>query len=162
MSTSAASQSAGARAVIAVTSQALGQVTLEADERIAFTDAMAGFPGCTGYAIVPHTRPDGRPDESIRWLQALEPPFHAFVITDPWGLVPDYAPEISDADAAALELESFQDARLFAILTVPGDPTKISINLRAPIVVNHPRRLGKQVVLLNDDYHTRHPVHRGE
>jgi flagellar assembly factor FliW len=83
------------------------------------------------------------------------------VITDPWTVAPDYAPEISDADAQTLELSSFEDARLFGILTVPADPARITINLRAPIVVNAARRVAKQAVLLNDEYHTRHELSGG-
>jgi flagellar assembly factor FliW len=150
-----------ARATISVPSQALGPVEVDASGALTFTDPMAGFVECTRYALIAHTRPDGTEDASVAWLQALDPPHHAFVVTDPWMIVPDYSPEISDGDAEDLGLASFQDARVFGILTVPGDAKEISINLRAPIVVNVARRLAKQVVLLNDEYHTRHLVSRG-
>lgn len=143
---------------IVVASQALGEVHVAAASALMFVDPMAGFPRCLRYAVIPHVRPDGSEDAAVAWLQALDAPFHAFVVTDPWGIIPDYAPEISDQDAEDLGLASFQDARVFGILTVPGDPKEISINLRAPIVVNVARRVAKQVVLLNDEYHTRHLV----
>jgi len=143
---------------IVVRSQALGDVEVTLDSALLFADPMAGFPRCLRYALVPHVRPDGSEDGAVAWLQALDAPFHAFVVTDPWGIVPEYSPEISDADAEDLGLASFQDARVFGILTVPGNPKEISINLRAPIVVNVARRVAKQVVLLNDEYHTRHLV----
>jgi flagellar assembly factor FliW len=149
-----------AGAPISISSQALGPIEVDPASALTFTEPMAGFPRCGRYALIPHRRPDGREDESVAWLQALEPAYHAFVVTDPWGIVPDYAPEIPDADAEELELASFQDARVFGILTVPGDGAQISINLRAPVVVNVARRLAKQVVLLNDEYHTRHLIGR--
>lgn len=141
---------------ITVPSQALGAVEIAADSVITVCEPLAGFPDCSGYALVEHVKRDGQTSSSVFWLQAVERPFHAFVVTDPWGVFPEYAPEISDADATDLGLVNFEDARVFAILTVPSTPSEITVNLRAPIVVNMVRRRAKQVVLLNDEYHTRH------
>ncbi|MEW6583827.1 MAG: flagellar assembly protein FliW, partial [Actinomycetota bacterium] len=141
---------------VTVTSQALGEIQVPADAAVLFVDPMAGFPRSLRYALIPHTRPDGSEDPAVAWLQALDAPYHAFVVTDPWGIIPEYSPEISDGDAEDLGLASFQDARVFGILTIPGGAKEITINLRAPIVVNVARRVAKQVVLLNDEYHTRH------
>jgi flagellar assembly factor FliW len=143
---------------VTIPSQALGAIEVEVESLIAVCEPLAGFPDCSSYALIQHVRQDGTTSPSVFWLQAAERPFQAFVITDPWGVFTDYAPEISDADAAELGLVNFEDARVFAILTVPRAPSGITVNLRAPIVVNMAKRLAKQVVLLNDEYHTRHMV----
>ena len=147
---------------ISVPSQALGAIEVRPDDLITACEPLSGFPDCFSYALIEHTRGGGASAGSVFWLQAVERPFQAFVVTDPWGVYPEYAPEISDADAAQLCLDGFADARFFAILTVPRNPSEITINLRAPVVVNVARRLAKQVVVLNDEYHTRHPVNRSE
>jgi flagellar assembly factor FliW len=141
---------------IAVPSQALGSIEIDPETVVTASEPLAGFPGCSAYALVEHVKPDGSPSSSVWWLQAVERPYHAFVVTDPWSVFPDYAPEISDADAEHLGLVNLEDARVFAILTVPANPSEITINLRAPVVVNIAQRRVKQVVLLNDEYHTRH------
>jgi flagellar assembly factor FliW len=148
------------RSPITVQSQALGVVEVDPERVITACEPLAGFPECSAYALIDHARADGTPNPSVAWLQALERPFQAFVVTDPWSVFPEYAPEIADADAAQLELGAFEDARVLAIVTVPPNPSDITVNLRAPIVVNAARRIAKQVVLLNDEYHTRHPVNR--
>lgn len=142
---------------VVVPSQALGAIEVARESVITVCEPLAGFPGCSAYALVEHTRRDGATG-GVLWFQAVERPFHAFVVTDPWGVFPRYSPEISDADAAALGLVGFEDARLFAILTVPRASGAITVNLRAPIVVNMAANRAKQVVLLNDEYHTRHPM----
>lgn len=144
---------------IAIRSTVLGDIELDARDRIRFCEPVPGFPGCTGYALVPHTGRDGSVSDNVLWLQALEPPYHAFILTDPWSVVADYSPEIPDADAGQLRLRSFEDARVMAILTVPPEGG-VTINLRAPIVFNVVERVAKQVVLLSDQYHTRHPLGR--
>ena len=147
---------------ISVPSQALGAIEVRPESVITMAEPVAGFADTTQYALIEHTREGGAVAGSVFWLQAVERPFHAFVVTDPWGVHPEYAPEISDADAQQLGLTSFEDARVFGILTVPRNPSEITINLRAPVVVNVAQRLAKQVVVLNDQYSTRHPMHGGD
>jgi flagellar assembly factor FliW len=143
---------------ISVPSQALGAIEVRPETVVTVVEPLAGFPDTAQYALIEHTREGGSAAGSVFWLQAVERPFHAFVVTDPWGIVPEYAPEISDADAEALGLTSFEDARVFGILTVPRNPSEITINLRAPVVVNVAQKVAKQVVVLNDQYSTRHPM----
>lgn len=148
----------GAEPRIAVRSRVLGDIEVDPKDRISFVEPIPGFPGCLGYVLVPHARTDGGgASDSVLWLQALEPPFHAFILTDPWSVIADYAPEIPDADAEQLRLRSFEDGRVMAILTVTSEGG-VTINLRAPIVFNVVERLAKQVVLLSDQYHTRHRI----
>jgi flagellar assembly factor FliW len=147
---------------ISVPSQALGAIEVRPESVITMAEPLAGFADTTRNALIEHTRDGGAAAGSVFWLQAVERPFHAFVVTDPWGVHPEYAPEISDADAEQLGLTSFEDARVFGILTVPRNPSEITINLRAPVVVNVARKLAKQVVVLNDQYSTRHPMHGGD
>jgi flagellar assembly factor FliW len=151
-------QTAHPEAPIAVASQALGPVEIDPARAIRLVEPLAGFAECLSYALVPHVR-DGEESGAIQWLQALERPFHAFIVADPWNVFPDYAPEVSNADAGALGLANSEDARLYVVLTVSGEG--ITANLRAPIVVNAAERSAKQVVLLGDAYHTRHEVRRG-
>ena len=146
---------------ISIVSRALGPI--EVPESVAFEmcEPLSGFDTVLRYAMIPHVRDDGTLNDAVTWLQALEPPFHAFVVTDPWIVMPDYAPEISDSDAGLLGLRRFEDARVFAILTVPEGPDEVgSINLRAPIVLNVAAQRAKQVVLLGDEYRIRHELRR--
>lgn len=152
------SATTGTSGLITIPSQALGAIEVRSENLIAVCEPLAGFPDCSSYALIEHVRGNGIPSPSVYWLQAAERPFQAFVITDPWGVFPEYSPEISDTDATQLGLVNFEDARVFAILTVPPNPSEITVNLRAPIVLNMAKRLAKQVVLLNDEYHSRHLV----
>jgi flagellar assembly factor FliW len=152
--------SAPAPSPMSVRSQALGPVEIDPALTIRLLEPLAGFAGCTRYALVPHL-PGAHAGESIQWLHALDDPFHVFVVTEPWTAFPDYAPELPDADARELGLGSHEDARLFVILTVAGSAGGITANLRAPIVVNAGARVAKQVVLLGDAYQTRHALRGG-
>jgi flagellar assembly factor FliW len=138
-------------------SPVLGRVDVDPARVVRFLEPIAGFPGCASYALLPYEQ-SGREDPEMRWLQALEAPFHTFLVTDPWSVEPDYEPEIADSDAAQLETLSFAEASLFGVLTISREHHELTINLQAPLVVNTRLRLGKQVVLLNREYTTRHRV----
>lgn len=144
---------------ISLVSRALGPIEVPESAAFVMCEPLSGFDGTLRYAMIPYVRDDGSLNNAVNWLLALEPPFHAFVVTDPWIVMPDYAPEISDSDTGELGLRSFEDARVFAILTVPEGPDEAgSINLRAPIVLNVAARRAKQVVLLGDEYRIRHEL----
>lgn len=148
-----------AAAPIRITSTALGTIEIDPATAIRLLEPLAGFPDCRSYALIPHVQ-SGVISRSIQWLQALQTPHQAFIVADPWAVFPDYSPEIPQADADQLGLGAREDAQVLVILTVPGGPSGITANLRAPIVVNTGERRAKQVVLLGDAYHTRHEVRR--
>ena len=151
----------GIASPITVASQALGALEVRPETIITACEPLAGFPDCMSYALVEHDSSTGSSSRSVFWFQAVEAPFHAFVVADPWSVFPDYAPEVPNIDAGQRAVTSCGDARVYAILTIPRNPSEISVNLRAPLVINVARRLCKQVVLLNEEYHTRHLVNRG-
>jgi flagellar assembly factor FliW len=141
-----------------VHSPVLGRLEVDPGRIIQFLEPIAGFPTCRRYALLPYVQASGREDAAIRWLQAMESPFHTFIVADPWSVVPDYAPEIADSDAEELDALSFTQTALYGIMTVSQQNRELSINLRAPLVVNAQVRMAKQVVLLNGEYTTSHRI----
>lgn len=141
-----------------VYSPVLGRLDIDSGRVVQFIEPIAGFPTCFRYTLLPYMQANGREDAAMRWLQAMDPPFHTFIVADPWSVAPDYSPEIADADAEQLDALSFPQATLYGIMTVSQQLRELSINLRAPLVVNQQMRLAKQVVLLNGEYTTNHRV----
>ena len=80
-----------------------------------------------------------------------------FIVIEPGGLVADYAPELFDADAAALELNDPSEAMLLNIVTLrQHNPLDATINLIGPVVVNRRTRLGRQLVIANYSRYSAH------
>jgi len=129
-----------------------GQLDVAEDEVIVFPEGLIGFESCTRYAIV-----DRRADRPVWWLQSLDVPEVAFILTDPASVAPQYQPTIAQADLAELGFGSTDEAELHVMLVVPGDPNEITANLLGPLVINPHGRVGKQVILHNSGYS---PAHR--
>src|SRR5690606_36912583 len=98
-----------------IPSQALGDIGVDPAASIRLVDPIPGFPACDAYALIAHVR-GGVTSSTIHWLQAVERPYHAFIVADPWAVFPDYAPELPNADAEQLALADQADARLLVIL----------------------------------------------
>jgi len=96
-------------------------------------------------------------EEPFAWLHVDDNSSLAFVVIDPFIAMPDYQPDIPQADVDLLQIASAADALLFGIVTITGDaPT---INLKGPIVINRHTYVGKQVILSNAGiYSVKHPL----
>ena len=129
-----------------------GTIDVDLDLVIQLSEGIIGFESCRDYVVVRHD------DKSaFRWLQSLQEPGVAFPVVEPFTFRPDYAPTISDTDARMLGLNADTPTLLFVVVSVPGnDPRAMTANLLAPIVINALTRQGKQVIVQDEGYSTRH------
>ena len=137
-----------------VDTKRFGPIDVDPDLVIEMLEGMIGFENCREYVVVRHD------DKSaFRWLQSLEKPDVAFPVVEPFSFRPDYAPTISDTDARILGLKQDTPTLLFVVVSVPGgDPRAMTANLLAPIVINGLTRHGKQVIIQDEGYGTKHEV----
>ena len=133
-----------------------GEIEIEEEKIIHFPHGILGFPDTKKYIVLNHLN---KPDIPFKWLQAVDNPDLAFVITDPMLFYPDYAPVINQQDLKELGIINLPDRGIIAIVTIPqGDPEKMTANLQGPIVVNLMTREAKQVVLTGEEYQVRSPL----
>lgn len=130
----------------------------ETTESIACCDVympagLLGFGRMKNYLLI------AKPAEApFRWLQVKGNPSLAFVVIEPFYFLPDYRPDIPDADVKFLNLSEPSDAAVYVIVTVAG-PHHATANLKGPIVINRNTGLGKQVVIANAaQYLVQHPL----
>ena len=87
-------------------------------------------------------------EEPFAWLQVQDNSTLAFVVVDPFVVMPDYQPDIPPLDVEFLGLKNAEDALLLGIVTVHS-ATRATVNLKGPIVVNRLTHIAKQVIILN-------------
>lgn len=92
------------------------------------------------------------------WLQSIDKPELAFLLTDPQTIAPFYKPEITQEEMEAVEATNKNEIELNVILTVPEDPRETTANLLAPILLNTTKRLAKQIVLKDNRYCVNYPI----
>jgi flagellar assembly factor FliW len=114
---------------------------------------LLGFEPTTHYALL--ANPSEQP---FAWLKAEGESTLAFVVVDPFVVLPGYKPEIPDADASFLGIKTAEDAVMLGIVTIHG-PNQATMNLKGPIVINRHSHIGKQVIIANSaEYSVHHPI----
>ena len=113
-----------------------GQVTVGDEEIIEIPAGVLGFPEYKKFCLI-----DAADDTLILWLQSLENPDMAFAVLEPKVFRPEYSVRLSAAELRELKLENITQSAVFSILTIPGDVTQMTANLKAPIVINLGTRL---------------------
>ena len=77
---------------------------------------------------------------------------------DPFIALPEYQPDIPQADVEFLKLKQPDDALLLGIVTIHDDQ-RATVNLKGPMVVNRHTHVGKQVIIANAAaYSVTHPL----
>ncbi len=96
--------------------------------------------------------------EPFMWLQSLNSTDLAFVVLDPWLVEPGYQIEITEDVKQRLQIQCEDQVMVLGIVVIPGEMEKMTINLRAPLILNLESRLGEQIILTDEGYDLRHPL----
>ena len=124
-----------------------------ADHALVFPDGLVGCPEWRRFVLL--TAADD--DLPVASLASLDEAGVVLLVTDPRMILPEYAVSLSVADRASLGLAADASPTMYCTLSVAADGL-ITANLLGPLVVNPSTRQGRQVVLTDTGYSTRHPV----
>jgi len=138
---------------IVIESPVLGSVNVEGDDLYIFAQGIPGFEDSRRFAVL---RPD--PESPFAYLQSADRPELVLLVANPFFFFPEYDFELPDAAVAELELASPEEAAVWVVITVPEKPEQATANLLAPIVLNARTRRGRQTILTNQGYTTKHPL----
>ncbi len=128
-----------------------GRLSVEDERIIAFPNGLLGFPEHTRFALIQTGE-----ENYFFWLQSVDEPNLAFVVTDPTIFFKDYDLLLKDETRQEIELTDDAFAQVFVICNKVGD--WLTGNLLGPILVNAQNRLAQQVVLTEKKWTTRQPL----
>ena len=126
-----------------------------ADHALVFPDGLVGFPAWRRFVLM--TAEDE--ELPVASLVSLDDPAVELLVTDPRLLLPDYDLRLSVEDRASIGLQADTVPVVYCTLTLAANGL-ITANLLGPLVVHPGTRQGRQVVLTDTGYSTRHPVAR--
>ncbi len=142
-----------------ISTRHFGVINFCKEDIIEFDEGLPGFKNVRKFIMININLNDGQEDNSpLKWLQCIDDPALAFPVVNPFVFKPDYDIELDNKIAALLGIEKETDVELYAIAVVPEDIKRMSINLRAPLVINVRNRKGMQVILDSDKYSIRHYI----
>ncbi|MCM3471000.1 flagellar assembly protein FliW [Brevibacillus borstelensis] len=124
----------------------------EQTNELLFPEGMPGFPQLRQFQIVQEEQ--GIP---FYTLQSLEEENVAFWVLDPFAFFQDYEFTLSETAKAQLEIEDGTQIGVCTIVTSRPEG-QVTVNLKAPIVVNINKGLARQVILNDERYNIRQPL----
>lgn len=130
-----------------------GQVQLQSEDLLTFPEGILGFADLKKFVLL-----DDPNDDIFAWLQSCEEPAIAFPVLEPELFSAQYKVSLAKSDFDGLKLQSMDQSRLFCIITIPDDPTQMTANMKAPIVINVPARMARQCVLQDNSLAIREPI----
>lgn len=134
-----------------------GEVEIDDAKVLDFPNGIIGFENFNRYAIIYDIESEG--ENKISWLQSVEEPALALPVVDPLAIVPEYSPMIEDELLKPLGNPADEDLLCLLVMTVPNDMTKVTANLKAPIIINSKTNKGVQLIVDNADYPVRFNVY---
>jgi flagellar assembly factor FliW len=144
-------------AMLAVESELLGSFSVPTDSTFTFADGILGFPEARRFVLIPAER------DGFFWLQSTEFGALAFLVADPFPIVPEFSVELTDAEVKMLEPTDGAELAVLAIVTLPRDHDHApSLNLQGPLVLNMKQGLGRQLVLQDSRWGVRWTVDLGD
>ena len=129
-----------------------GEIDYEAGEVITFPAGMFGFDEEHGFLLLPFDGSGG----NLLCLQSTATPALAFVVMDPFSLLPDYAPVLRKAELQQFGVEEVGELGFYVLCAVKHLVSASTVNLRCPIVIHPQTREARQVIM--EVYDMRHPL----
>lgn len=126
-----------------------GDVEIAEDRVITFPKALPGFPERKRFCLL-----EPNDDACFFWLQSVEDPSLAFVVTDPGWFFPEYTVPVRAEQMEELGLKRLDDAQVFIIVNKVDE--SLTGNLQGPLVINTMTRVAEQMVLADRKWTTRH------
>ena len=129
-----------------VNTRLFGEIEIEKDKIICFENGIIGFPDCKQFTLIFDEAEDGE-RKIISWLQSLDEPSFALPVMDPLLVKEHYNPQVEHELLNSLGNLTEENTYVLVTVTVPTDVKKLSVNLRAPIVINVDELKGEQLIV---------------
>ncbi|SDB23329.1 flagellar assembly protein FliW [Eubacterium oxidoreducens] len=126
-----------------------GEIDIEDSKILKFTNGIIGFPDLKNFTLIYDA--DEQEGHAISWLQSMDEPEFAMPVLDPLVVKQDYNPMFSEESLAALGDIGSENGLLLVTVTVPAEIEKMSVNLRAPFVINTETCKAAQIIV-EDQY----------
>ncbi len=130
-----------------------GLVELKSEDVLTFSEGLLGFQDLRQFVLL-----DDPHDDIFAWLQSCELPSVAFPVLEPELFGHTYNISLNRTDLESLKLNATETPAFLNIITIPDDPTQMTANIKAPIIINIAQKLARQCVLQDNHLAIKEPI----
>ena len=120
-----------------------GTIEIKPDDILLFPSGLAGFEACRHWVLL-----EDSANDAVGWLQCISDATVALPVVSPRRFLPDYQVRIARNQLALLQLAAVDEAYILAV--VSKHEKRFTLNLRAPVIINLDRKLGRQVLTTDE------------
>ncbi len=117
-------------------------IEIEPDDILFFRNGLIGFEDCRHWVLLADSD-----NSSVAWLQSMQHSDVALPVVSPRRFVSGYQVRLEPTDVDMLQLSEVEQA--FVLSVVSRNEESLTLNLRAPLVINLDRRIGSQVITVD-------------
>jgi flagellar assembly factor FliW len=126
-----------------ITTMNFGPVEIDVDDILLFPQGVIAFEDCRHWVLL-----SDEENPALAWLQSVARAEVALPVVSPRRFAPEYSVRVGRGQLLPLEFSQFDQAYVLAVVSQSdGD---LTLNLKAPLIVNLDRRLGRQVITSDD------------
>jgi flagellar assembly factor FliW len=126
-----------------ITTTRFGSIPVKADDIVTFPTGLIGYEACRRWILLADAELD-----QVGWLQSITNPDVAMAVISPRRFLPEYEVHVGRSQLAPLELTGVDQAFVLNVLAL--NEGRLTVNLRAPLIVNLNRRMGRQIITTDD------------
>ena len=134
-----------------------GEIDVDEAKILTFDDGLIGFENLKKFTLIYNNETEA--SSNVTWLQSLDEPLVAFPVINPFYVMKEYNPIVEDEVLIPLGELMEDSTAIFLTLTVPSDITKMTTNLKAPIIINADTKKGCQVIAENPEYVVKYNIY---
>lgn len=126
-----------------IASTRFGRIEVGHAEVVQFPEGLPGLENCREWVFLADVE-----NAALAWMQSLDRPEIALAVVSPRRFVPGFQLRVARRELEPLRLDGLAEAEVLAILGKTS--SAVTLNLKAPLVLNLQRRLGRQVIANGD------------
>ncbi len=133
-----------------IKSRSFGELEFEEEAIVNFPEGIIGFEKLRKWIII-----ENPSMEPFKWIQSAEDGNIALMVIDPHLIRANYKmaiPSIEHQKIGLQTLDNRADWITFCVVVPKKEIQDSIVNLKAPILINLKDKIGKQIILINDDY----------
>ena len=134
-----------------------GVLSYENEDILMFKKGIPGFENLREFILVPAE------DNNLFYiLHSIEDINIGIVVVSPFNVLKDYEFYLNEIKVCELNIKSQKDIIVVNTVNLSTKLENITVNLKAPIIINKNENIGEQLILDNVDYPIKYPLFKGE
>ncbi|WP_028585505.1 flagellar assembly protein FliW [Desulfogranum mediterraneum] len=129
-----------------------GEIEFDPANVIHFPEGLVGLEQLKDFLVIPNEK-----EGPLFWIQSVDDPVFAFVVTDPTNFFLDYVVAPDQEERKKLQLKESDPCFTLTIVSV-AENKKITLNLAGPILYSPSTNRALQVILEDGRYDTQTPL----